>query len=1603
MNKNPSTNKFNHRNWSIGQFLSITALAGACLLSPPTMKAALLAYEGFNYATGSANLTGLSGGFGWGGSWQGVNNGSSSVQASSLVAGGNAPAGYDARSAGNFAFTPNNTRTGRRVDVAAGGSFGLAGYLDGNSNIGADGTTIYLSFLQQPNGTDVYYEFEFHRDNLGDPGRIAGIGNDQGGNNVNLRAPNGTHTVIGPGNTGVNFYVVRIDFKAGNDDVFVYRNATSVTEPLTPTLVVSNAADMSFDGLSLGAFANGRTVAHDEVRVGETWADVVSPGFYSAGNWDGGGANNNWSTAGNWDNNVVPVFPTSLTFAGSTRLDNTNDLPGVSANSITFDSAAGAFTVSGNSLGLNGNISFNANPASLITQTINLPLTPSGNFLVDTHTNGNITINGDITGSGSELTQTSTGNAGVLTLGGNNSLKGMVVNGGTNRITGTTAINGLGGGSFFYLADAQANRTATLVIEADANLTVSGAFQDAAVFGRDGGVAAVIQNGGTFSFNINDGSHEFIFIGASGNPNTRSTYNMNGGVLDMNGKVLGIALGANTVITGVVNQVSGAINNVGELRFSPFFTQGYGIYNLSGGSISIGASGITAFPGSSYEINLGGGTVSSVTSWSSALNMNLTGVNGSVTFDPAGNIILLSGNLSGPGGLTVNGPGILELSGVHTYTGNTIVTAGSTLQYDVTGTSFGALRLANGSTLNLNYSGTRVAAAFYTNGVQLAVGTYNAGNLPGFITGTGDLQVTSGISAGIWDGGGANNNWSTGANWDQNSVPVFPIGLTFAGTTRLANNNDLVGITAGSITFDSAAGAFVLNGNDITASGSIGFNGNPAAPVTQTINLGMTWPGNQTIDTPINGNLILGGNITSGNALAKIGQGTLTLGGADVFSSGFFNNGTSILTGNLTVSGTGGGSRFLLADANTAFNSTLVIQPSATLTVNGNFGDAGVIGRDGGSGTVIQNGGTFTFSPGNQTYLFVGASGNSATRAVYQMNGGVLDMSGNTLGIALGAGVLVTGVVNQVSGAIDNVGNLLFSPFFTQGYGIYNLSGGSITIGVGGITVFAGGGYEVNLGGGTIAASASWSSSLNMNLTGNNGSVTFSPAGNIITLSGALSGTGGLTVSGFGTLELSGANTYAGDTTVGAGCTLQLDTTGTSPSTFRVANGALLNLNYTGNYVVAKFYTNGVALPVGVYSAGNLSGFITGTGSLEVKGIVFSTQPQSELVYLNGNYNQSVSFTSSVIGGTATFQWYLNGNVVPGATSSNLTLSNVQITNAGNYFVVATGTSGSVTSSVASLTVYGENNNVFVYDGFAYPGPTLIDGSQNGGSGWNGAWSPVDNANVNISLGNLVGGANVPAGYDSRSVSNCIEVLGFSRAGRLMDCSPTSELGKQGFVDGNGNLGANGKTVYIGFLQQPSTTSLYYEFEFHRGSLGDPGRIAGVGNDTGGNNVNLRAPNGVNNRSLGAGSTDVNFYIVRIDFKAGNDDVFVYRNPTSTTEPVAPTLTVSNVADMSFGGLSVGAFVGSTTVKHDEIRVGATWADAMGLAVSNLLPPTKTANGYTVQFACTPGNSYRIQRATVVTGPWTDLTTVTGPANAFVVYEDTNPPAGEAFYRTVTP
>src|SRR5690348_10586192 len=68
-----------------------------------------------------------------------------------------------------------------------------------------------------------------------------------------------------------------------------------------------------------------------------------------------------------------------------------------------------------------------------------------------------------------------------------------------------------------------------------------------------------------------------------------------------------------------------------------------------------------------------------------------------------------------------------------------------------------------------------------------------------------------------WNGGGTDNNWSSGANWNGGIAPPNPQNqLHFAGSTRVTATNDFAAGAAGHrIFFDSGASSFTLGGNGI--------------------------------------------------------------------------------------------------------------------------------------------------------------------------------------------------------------------------------------------------------------------------------------------------------------------------------------------------------------------------------------------------------------------------------------------------------------------------------------------------------------------------------------------------------------------------------------------------------------------------------------------------------------------------------------------------------------------------------------------------------------------------------------------------------------------
>lgn len=173
----------------------------------------------------------------------------------------------------------------------------------------------------------------------------------------------------------------------------------------------------------------------------------------------------------------------------------------------------------------------------------------------------------------------------------------------------------------------------------------------------------------------------------------------------------------------------------------------------------------------------------------------------------------------------------------------------------------------------------------------------------------------------------------------------------------------------------------------------------------------------------------------------------------------------------------------------------------------------------------------------------------------------------------------------------------------------------------------------------------------------------------------------------------------------------------TSPTTATATNGVPFSYRITTGPQAANTF-DAAPLPAGL-TVGKTTGRITGTPTVDGVFVILltasdggkpdrtlktnltltiyppgngggttapsiTTQPQSKTVTNGGSTTLNVAAT-----GTAplSYRWRLNGNPLPGATNSTLTLNSITTNQAGGYAVVVTNSAGSVTSAVATLTV----------------------------------------------------------------------------------------------------------------------------------------------------------------------------------------------------------------------------------------------------------------------------------------------------------------------------
>ncbi|MEY3897308.1 MAG: hypothetical protein RLZZ214_2829 [Verrucomicrobiota bacterium] len=554
----------------------------------------------------------------------------------------------------------------------------------------------------------------------------------------------------------------------------------------------------------------------------------------------------------------------------------------------------------------------------------------------------------------------------------------------------------------------------------------------------------------------------------------------------------------------------------------------------------------------------------------------------------------------------------------------------------------------------------------------------------------------------IWTGGGTDTNWGTAANWGG-TAPVAGNRLAFAGTTRVANVNNVAADTAvAGLNFTNdpgvTAGNFALSGNRIILGGDIVTTGNATTGNNlATLSLALVLSGNRTLTANTKHPLTISGAITeTGGAcsLTKEGAANLTLSGTNAFSGGLIlNTGTvtvttpaALGTGPLGWATTGNAVAFtFITNGGTVGNA--LNWGSGNVTINASQGSLAAL--------VMANAG-FTSGGGNKTLTLQGAS-----TAANDFQSLIPDGAGNTTVAMNGAGswklsndsnafsgqlqvlqgtLTITSLAN--TGSVSAAGTGAVNPVIRVGSGtgdgaLNYIGSGNVTsnrsvqIGNGSTVTFTGGARVTNNGAGSVIFTAA---------SFNPATTTGTPA-RTLTLGGTNIGaneirgviqnnaaTGPLSVTKIntGSWLLSGNNTYTGNTTVSGGTLSLANPYLADTASVSVSGGAALNLAFAGTDTISKLLFDGIEQYQGTWgsqasSAAHKTAAITGTGLLNVTAGPVETPVTVTLGNLNQTYDGSpkeVSATTSPQAGLAVAITYNGSSTAPTA--------------AGSYSVVAT-------------------------------------------------------------------------------------------------------------------------------------------------------------------------------------------------------------------------------------------------------------------------------------------------------------------------------------------
>ena len=638
--------------------------------------------------------------------------------------------------------------------------------------------------------------------------------------------------------------------------------------------------------------------------------------------------------------------------------------------------------------------------------------------------------------------------------------------------------------------------TATFTIDPNRGVTLSGAGTISVDPDCVLGYGGVIAGGGNLT---KAGSGSLVLSGA--NTYTGTTTVSTGVVRVQSAAALGDTSGGLSVTSGAGVEIDGlglvvpepitslrgtGFNNLGALR-------NLGGNNEWSGAVALGSGGASA--------NSDAGTLT--------LSGGVSGNARPLTVDGGGDTVISAPIATTSGSLTKEGTGILTLSAVNTYTGATIVNAG-TLRVGVTDSvgASSALTVAVGATFDLNgYSDT-----------------------VGSLAGAGDVTSSVAGSITLTCGGSNSNTTFSGLISDGNAV----IGLTAegSGTLTLIGPNTYSGATtinAGSLSIpdDSALGtpplaptpgSLVINGGTLLASASFVLDANR----------GIALAGAGTVSIGSGLTLAYDGVITGSGSLSKIGSGTLVLSGSNTYTgpttvaAGVLAIANDMNLGSPPVPPTTGQLVFnggtLQATASFALDTNRGITLNGTGTISVDPGMTLVMGAvvDGPGGLIKSDSGSLELSGAN--------SYDGATT----VNGGTVRLqNASALGDTTGATTVNSGAAIELDATGLDVAETLIS---VRGTGVSaagalrNLAHDNTWSGA---IVLGSGGARFNSDAGTLTLSGGVTGDARPLTIGGDGDTTVD--GVIETANGTL------TKDGLGTLRLNAVNTYTDRTIINAG------------------------------------------------------------------------------------------------------------------------------------------------------------------------------------------------------------------------------------------------------------------------------------------------------------------------------------------------------------------------------------------------------------------------------------------------------------------------------------